>query len=51
MKGIETLEQLVNSMYDVVLMLERAKEKGDSAKILRIKEFLLRMQEEVAKEF
>jgi hypothetical protein len=51
MKGIETLEQLVNSMYDVVSLLEKAKEKGDSNKVLKIKEFLIKMQEEVAKEF
>ena len=50
MRGIETVEQLVNSMYDVLSMLETAKNSGDSSKIVRIKDFLLKMQGEVAKE-
>lgn len=50
MKGIETIEQLVNSMYEVLPILEKAKESGDSTKILKIKEFLLNMQSEVAKD-
>ncbi len=50
MRGIETVEQLVNSMYDVLPLLESAKNSGDSGKVLKIKTFLLKMQEEVAKE-
>ncbi|MBC8435303.1 hypothetical protein H8D91_02260 [archaeon] len=50
MRGIETTEQLVNSMYDVLPLLEKAKASGDSAKVLKIKEFLLKMQAGVAKE-
>ena len=50
MRGIETVEQLVNSMYDVLPILESAKNSGDSAKIVKVKEFLLKMQGEVAKE-
>ena len=50
MRGIESIGQLVNSMYDILPMLETARNSGDSTKILKIKDFLLKMQKEVAKE-
>lgn len=50
MRGIETVEQLVNSMCDVLPMLENAQSSGDSTKIVKIKDFLTKMQAEVAKE-
>jgi hypothetical protein len=50
MRGIEFWDQMVNSMTDALSLLEQAKSVGDSTKILKLKELLLKLQGELARD-
>lgn len=50
MRGIEFLEQLIDSMSEALDSLENAKRKGNSLDAKKAKEFILLLQKEVERE-
>ena len=50
MRGVEFLEQLIDSMSEALDSLERAKRKGNSLDAKKAKEFMMILQKEVEKE-
>lgn len=48
MRGLEFWEQMINSMQDALSLLEQAKNSGDSARVVKLKELLLKLQSELA---
>ena len=50
MRGLEFLEQLVDSMSEGLDALEKAKERGNAVQAKKAKDFLIKLQHEVDKE-
>lgn len=50
MRGLEFLEQLIDSMSEALDTFEKAKKKGSSVEAKKAKEFLIKLQYEIDKE-